>query len=170
MRIANFRWPIADLALKKENLKFKLANRKLKYYLLPNYNPKSTENQLCGHKPQQSYLYQISHFPVKKNLSNYASVFNTHKWNRPSKIHSSPPLFRFAYTCRFRWHRCEAIGGGYKERIANHKLLPLLTTKNSKFPFSSSEIRLTLHEIRNCLPHPWQLTIHLRHPPHCNIR
>jgi hypothetical protein len=43
MRIANFRCPIADLALKKENLKLKLANRKSKYYLLPNYNPKSTE-------------------------------------------------------------------------------------------------------------------------------
>jgi len=35
MRIANFRCPIADLALKKENLKLKLANRKSKYYLLP---------------------------------------------------------------------------------------------------------------------------------------
>jgi len=35
MRIANFRCPIADLALKKENLKFKLSNRKSKYYLLP---------------------------------------------------------------------------------------------------------------------------------------
>jgi len=35
MRIANFRCPIADLVLKKENFQFKLANRKSKYYLLP---------------------------------------------------------------------------------------------------------------------------------------
>jgi len=39
----NCQFPIADLALKKENLKFKLANRKSKYYLLPYCNPKSTE-------------------------------------------------------------------------------------------------------------------------------
>ncbi len=68
MRIANFRCPIADLALKKENLKLKLANRKSKYYLLPYCNPKSTETQLCGHKLYQVYLYQISHLPVKENL------------------------------------------------------------------------------------------------------
>jgi len=42
MRIANFRCPIVDLALKK-NLKFILSNRKSKYYLLPYYNPKFTE-------------------------------------------------------------------------------------------------------------------------------
>jgi len=81
MRIANFRCPIADLALKKENLKFKLANRKSKYYLLPNYNPKSTENQLCGHKPYPVYLYQIVYPPVKKNFTNYASLLNIHKYN-----------------------------------------------------------------------------------------
>ena len=68
MRIANFRWPIADLALKKENLKFKLANRKSKYYLLPYCNPKSTETQLCGHNIYQVYLYQITYLPVKNNL------------------------------------------------------------------------------------------------------
>jgi hypothetical protein len=68
MRIANFRCPIADLALKKENLKLKLANRKSKYYLLPYYNPKSTEIQLCGHKLYQVYLYQIVYPTVKKNL------------------------------------------------------------------------------------------------------
>jgi len=33
-RIANFRCPVADLALKKENLKFKLKNRKSKYSFL----------------------------------------------------------------------------------------------------------------------------------------
>ncbi len=59
---------IADLALKKENLKLKLANRKSKYYLLPNYKPKSTETQLYGHKLSPVYLYQIAHLPVKENL------------------------------------------------------------------------------------------------------
>jgi len=44
MRIANFRGTIADLALKKENLKFKLANRKSKYYLLPSKKPISAAN------------------------------------------------------------------------------------------------------------------------------
>jgi len=68
MIIANFRSPIDDLALKKENLKIKLANRKSKYYLLPYCNPKSTETQLCGHKLCPEYLYQIAHLPVKKNL------------------------------------------------------------------------------------------------------
>ncbi len=68
MRIDNFRCPIDDLALKKENLKFKLANRKSEYYLLPYYNPKSTETQLCGHKPYSVYLYQIVYLDVKKNL------------------------------------------------------------------------------------------------------
>jgi len=35
MRIADFRCPFVDLALKKENLKLKLANRKSKYHFLP---------------------------------------------------------------------------------------------------------------------------------------
>ncbi len=63
----NCQFPIADLALKKENLKLKLTNRKSKYYLLPNYNPKSTETQLCGHKLYPVYLYQIVYLPVKQN-------------------------------------------------------------------------------------------------------
>ncbi len=75
MRIANFRCPIADLALKKENLKFKLANRKSKYYLLPNNNPKSTKTQLCGHKLHPVYLYQIVYLLVKVNLWLMVLVF-----------------------------------------------------------------------------------------------
>jgi hypothetical protein len=38
----NCQFPIADLALKKENLKLKLANRKSKYYLLPSKAQKTT--------------------------------------------------------------------------------------------------------------------------------
>ncbi len=63
----NCQFPIADLVLKKENLKFKLANRKSKCYLLPDYNPKSTETQFCGHKLYPLYLYQIVYLDVKKN-------------------------------------------------------------------------------------------------------
>jgi len=64
MRIAEFRCPIADLALKKENLKFKLANRKSKYYLLPNYNPQKPNYADTNYN---QYIYtKLLIFPSRK--------------------------------------------------------------------------------------------------------
>ena len=36
--------------------------------ICPLKNPKATDDRLCGHKLHYIYLYQISYFPVNKNI------------------------------------------------------------------------------------------------------